>query len=269
MLEEEINSNNINHLTLMEEIMKEFIFNGVGSIVSIITAFFILLRFFVNVFNKTIVDQILVPRVKKLQTGILENIAGSSLLALCLIVPTIFINLEINSSALVNILEWILLISLFLFSICTLVLFIIFGWYEIFPNTNKKVFTLRLIMINLYLFMAMTVLWTFLSREKILKNLTSNISTTLLKFILFLIAFYIIFHGYIWIGKHVNRKRLNKKYRIKDIDLKELDSLYLLYKYDEEQHILSENYNKDRLIDLPFYVYYPKEKVLLKYYEEK
>ncbi|MEY8745677.1 hypothetical protein AB9M62_41250 [Bacillales bacterium AN1005] len=238
--------------------MNSFFESGIPTIVSIMTVFFLFIKTFIKTFNKTIIDYTMEVRNISLWEKFLEHILTSFVLVVLLLIPIFIVELSTFTA------YFIFYATVFIFLISGLIITIYLIRF-MFKGFHSKVLNV-FVFINFIsvIFMPFQVIKT-LNMDALYKLLSNYIVSFL---VLSVLVTYIAFTLDIYpkLFKYFNKKE-SKKLKIKVIadPSNELETLHFHYMLDSERHVLSESRKLEKIND-SFFIYYPKENVLLKYY---
>lgn len=200
------------------------------------------------------------PRNVSMWDQFIEVVLLSSLLVLFLLIPLIVPD---YSPTLLNIL---MLVDLVLFFV-SFVVILIYCFFSLFKRVKGRILFFTVVSNYLLVFL-MPFILLLLNREQVLRELKENYLYGLFAFFGLVIFHCMLIWFYPSVLRYFNKPEI-KKYQLERIQQPSdiLGNLYLLYMLDNERHVLSENYTIDKIGNQPFYIYFPKENALIKYFK--
>jgi hypothetical protein len=240
--------------------MKEIVETGFPAIITILGAVVVWIRLFIRTTNKTIVDMIVESRSVKLWDEFLELVLLSSVLVIMLLVPVFYMDMPL-------IILTILLIVNLLFFFLSLLIVVGYWIFSFFKPVKGKFLTICIITNYILLFIMPFILLKG-EKEQLIGKITGNYIYAVIIAIA-LVAFHcLLLQMYPSILRSFNKPEI-KKYQVERIvePANELGRLYFLYMLDNERHVMSESANLKKISERPFYIYFPKENALIKYFK--
>ncbi len=190
----------------------------------------------------------------------IEVVLLSSLLVLFLLIPIIVPD---YSPAILNIL---MIVDLVLFFVSSVVI-VIFWFLSLFKRVKGRILSFTVVSHYLLVFL-MPFILLLLNREHVLREVKENYLYALFAFFGLVVFHSMLISFYPAVLRYFNKPEI-KKYRLERIHQPSdiLGNLFLLYMLDNERHVLSENSNLNKIGNGPFYIYFPKENALIKYFK--
>lgn len=242
----------------MEESLEVII--KILSILGIVVAF---ARLFIIITNRSIVEIILISNRTRMWEDFLEVIFVVLILIFSLTIPVIFV--DINNL----LLGIVLLMDLvaFVVSAILLIMCCIVHFFKPISKRNIKIINVA-IFINMSAIFVSCPIWTAVYKSELLNKISGNhyiqlIYIYLSLFIIFLATFYFYRKMYVYF----NGKKLTF-YKVELVDINILNSLFYIFSLDNDRQIFTPRPADRKNLSLPIYVFYPKEKILYKYYQK-
>ncbi|MNW44362.1 hypothetical protein D3C74_215930 [compost metagenome] len=239
----------------MQEIIEKL-----PTLITVVGTIIVWVRLFIRTSNKTIVDMVVEPRNMNMWDKFIEIILLSSIMVIMFLLP-MFMS-EINP----RIFDVIMMVDIILYFI-TLIIILIYWVCSWFKQVKGKVLNIS-IFTNYLLTFCMPLILICYNKSKVLNGVKENYIYGFIAF-LALVAFHcILITFYPSVLRYFNKPEI-KMYKLERIQTPHdiLQGLYLLYMLDNERHVLSENSNIAKIGDGDFYIYYPKENALIKYFK--
>jgi len=230
------------------------------ALITVVGTIIVWVRLFIRTSNKTIVDMVVEPRNVNMWDKFIEIILLSSLLVIMFLLP-MFIS-EINP----KIFDVIMMVDIILFLI-TLTIILICWVCSWFKPVKGRFLTISIVTNYLLVFLMPLILICY-NRNKVLNGVEENYIYGFIAFLALVVFHCILITFYPLILRYFNKPEI-KRYKLERIQTPHdiLQGLYLLYMLDNERHVLSENSNIAKIGDGDFYIYYPKEDALIKYFK--
>lgn len=240
--------------------------------IPIITLFLPLLRFFIIMQNRTVVEYIILPHRTREWENFLEVVFLCFIMVLACTLPIFIVTIHIKEQ---------LFIYLFITN-CILILgahiFIIVCWLILwFTNRIKKYsnfikkysdFISIVIFVDFLLHLTLLTLFTILFKDMITKNFLGGKYINIYILVL-VIIFLVIFLFYVFrdIARYFVKKNM-RGYKLEIVDDKSINELYFVYSIDNDIQVFQSKAVNKKQLELPAYIFYPKEKLLYKIYQE-
>ncbi|MDQ0721913.1 hypothetical protein QF049_003174 [Paenibacillus sp. W4I10] len=242
--------------------MWDFI-DGMIKIMPLIVAAFAIARFMITTMNKSIIEIILTPNIKKHWEGFYELVVLSFIVTAGISVPG-FIKSPLSDQV-INILFFIDLIIVFVTGITVFALLIINIWKDI--SGKKKL--IDFIVLGNFISIVSLMALSF-TLYKVMNQVLIDHQYSELLFVYMGCTFFIfsLFQLYSIVYRTLTKPK-KKIYQMESIESskinEELKSLKFEFMLDDERHVLS-GLSLRSSLDLPLYIYYPKEEKLIKYF---
>jgi hypothetical protein len=239
----------------MQEIIEKL-----PAIITIVGTVIVWIRLFMRTSNKTIVDMVVEPRNTSMWDKFIEIVLLSSLLVLTFLIPMLvpdFTPMALNILMVIDLI-------LFFASFIVILIYWVCSWFK---QVKGKILTLSVVS-NYLLAFLMPFILLLLTRDQAIKELKENYLYGFIAFFGLVIFHCILITFYPSVLRYFHKPEI-KKYQLERIQSPHdiLQSLYLLYMIDNERHVLSENPSINKIGDGPFFIYFPKENALIKYYK--
>lgn len=234
-------------------------------LLSLLAILISIIRLFISIHNRSVLEIILTSNSTRKWEEIVEILLAVFFLAISLNLPVIISDLVINE----NVLGYLVIIDLFVFVISLSIIMLYMVTYWITHRIKKFVKIVNIaIFANMISVFFSSSLGTILLKSNIVQLIKNN---NYLELILIFLTIYIFFVSIFYLSRnaYVTFNGIKQvAYKVKLIDTNILNTLYFVFALDNDRHVFS-NYPMNRTkISLPAYVYYPKEKVLYKYFKE-
>ncbi|WP_145149986.1 hypothetical protein [Paenibacillus xylanexedens] len=244
--------------------MNNFVDKGLPAIVSIlpaVTIIFYIIKWFIKSESRTLIDELLDLRITNLWDRFQSAIFLSAIMMAAILSIIFMFDKPFISN---NIFEWIW-ISLFIISL----LFLLTFWVrKLWKDAPEKLLTGTIITFYFSL-----LLVPYIMIDSIKTILLSYINQYYLMTAAGILS--LIFYNFIVLKMCLTILRYFKKpdrqeFKIEKINstriTEELESLYFLFMYDNERHILAKE-NDVKKIEKEFFVYHSKENVMIRYFK--
>lgn len=232
-------------------------------IIPLIAAVLAIVRFIISTMNKSIIEIILTPNSKKHWEDFYELVVISLIVTAGVSVPGFiespFSNQVANIIFLVD-------LSLMIVTGITVIILWIVSWFK--DISSKRVIEFSVLGNFLSVLLLMVLIFSALDKEINKLIIEHDISELMIIYIICAFFVFSLFQLYRLVYKTLNK---SKKiiYQIESIDPslinEEIKNLKFEFMLDDERHVLSKSSNRSYL-DLPIFIYYPKEDKLIKYF---
>lgn len=235
----------------------------IASIISILPIGIVVVRNWIEIYNRTIVETIVLPIRKKKWEDFLERVILIFILVLALSVPVIVGKNSINLDLIyLGIMVTFTIIVIILF---ILVIFFILSFFMIYSKKIRGVIT-NIILSKLMLsFLLIPQITYLIKRDYEDSNAHINIIELIVLYLGISITYLIMFFVAIKFANYFNKNKIST-YKIQIIENEELNNLVYLFSLSDDIQVLYKYPVKLKDIKLPFYIFYPKEKCLYMFY---
>lgn len=234
-------------------------------LLSILAVLIAVIRLFISILNRSVLEIILTSNSTRKWEEFVEILIAVFFLTISLNLPAILVDFVISD----KVLGYLVVIDLFVFVISLIIIVLYMVTYWITHKIRKFVKVVNFaIFANMFSVFFSSSLGTTLLKSDIVQIIKNNnyselIAIFLMIYIFFVSIFYLSRNAYAYFNG-INQV----PYKVELIDANILNTLYFVFALDNDRHVFS-NFPVSRTkMSLPAYVYYPKEKVLYKYFKE-
>ncbi|MGM1023702.1 MAG: hypothetical protein ACQEXV_24975 [Bacillota bacterium] len=240
--------------------MNSFFETGIPALVTAVTAAFLFIKLFIKTSKKTLVDNAIEVRSINLWEKFLEHILISFVIVVLLLTPVVTADISIFG------LELIFIGTFLIFLISALIIIIYFIRFLCKGFKSKILNASILINFITIIFLPFQGLKIIINVD-LLNKLSSDYIITFFVIVLLVSYIALVLAAYPKLFRFFNKKE-HKLLKIEIISnqIEKLQTLNFHYMIDSERHVLSEHNNIEKIND-SFYIYYPKENVLIKYFK--
>jgi len=234
-------------------------------IMPLIVAAIAISRFMITTMNKSIIEIILTPNIKKHWEGFYELVVLSFIVTAGISVPG-FVKSPLSDQV-INILFIIDLVIVIATGITVLVMLIVNNWKDM--SGKKKLIDFSVLGNFISIVSLMALIFTVLYKE--MNQLLIDHQNSELLFVYMGCTFFVLslFQLYSIVYRTLSKPK-KKIYQIESIESskinEELKFLKFEFMLDDERHVFSTLSTRSSF-DLPLYIYYPKEEKLIKYFK--
>ncbi|WP_179015460.1 hypothetical protein [Paenibacillus sp. 79R4] len=243
---------------LLEDVIKLF------SIIAVFPVFFTFIRYCLNVFNRSIVELVILPARVRVWEDFLEKILLITILIGTSIFSTLLGNTKLSERIISCLLNWMT-------SILFLIIIVIFiAWILSFFITRikeySKVITTLIMIALMILFLYLPLIICVLKQQLISRKITISLTEIVFVTIGIIILYSVIFITALKCSNYFHRRQ-KRQYKIESLDVSNLSNLIFIYSLNDDVQVFYKYPEDIQKIKMPFYIFYPKEKNLYRVYD--
>ncbi|MCM3634258.1 hypothetical protein [Paenibacillus camelliae] len=228
---------------------------------SVITVLLPIIRLFIIMQNRSIVEYVILPHKTREWESFLELVFLSAVIVIACTVPVLTLTFNISIELIT-----ILILTNSFFILCAHGCAFVFWIISLFTSKIKKYSNIinNILFTDFILHLILLTLITILYKEEILnKVIKENFNYIYLLGLVTIVIVILLFCVFRDIARYFKEKNI-EGYKMEIMDVENINELYFVYSIDNDIQVFHSYALSKKQLKLPAYIFYPKEKLLYK-----